>query len=102
MPKGLQGFQKGHITSEETRKKIGKANRVSVKKFYDNGGINSRKGIADVLLKCIGCGCKFTILKSRLNRGRTYCSRICKDKNHPIWNKDRKEIRINVLKKQSE
>jgi 5-methylcytosine-specific restriction endonuclease McrA len=39
MPKGIKGFQKGHETSEETRKKIGLANRgIWIKYKCDNCG----------------------------------------------------------------
>src|ERR1700761_2909956 len=30
MPKGIKGFQKGHVTSDETRRKIGDALRKSI------------------------------------------------------------------------
>ncbi len=34
MPKGIKGYQEGHITSVKTRNKIGKANKIALKKYY--------------------------------------------------------------------
>ena len=36
--------KKGFKHSKETREKIGKANKISVKRFYDNGGTSWNKG----------------------------------------------------------
>lgn len=41
---GGVGSRKGKHCSENHKKKIGIANKVSLKKYYDNGGISPRKG----------------------------------------------------------
>lgn len=67
-------FTKGHKinvgrkVSEETRRKIGAGNKISVQKFYDNGGHAWNKG-----------------LKVRTNTGRTHFKKGCVNELNTNW-----------------
>ena len=61
MPKGIKGYQKGHITSEETRRKIGLANRGIWIEF-----------------KCDNCKKQNEEKQSHYNKSkRHFCNRKC-------------------------
>lgn len=51
------------------------------------GCVPFNKGIANVTLKCGGCGSGFTTLKCYKKDGRKYCSRDCYIKNYPKGDK---------------
>ncbi|MEK7112865.1 MAG: HNH endonuclease signature motif containing protein [Patescibacteria group bacterium] len=72
MPKGIKGFQKGHTTSEETRRKIGLANRGVWIKF-----------------KCDVCSKECEEKQSHYKKSKNhFCSRKCQGVFYsklPFW-----------------
>jgi len=63
------------MITEEHKRKIGEANKISVKRYYANGGVPWNKK-SPVFVKCETCGVEFQIKPARITRAR-FCSLSC-------------------------